>query len=169
MTYRIDWRRLLDAGWWHWLATVPLLSAHVALGPERGRPCFAAALLLCVAVAAYAGRRGRGPLPMAAQVRAAFAVLLVLGLAPAAQWFHWLQLAGLVSMVSVGYCPLERLLSLVPWNRRGPLTGTLVRATFLTRPSCGGILRPVRAGGAGADTGGASCPDAGPCGLMVVQ
>ena len=177
MTHRIDWRRLLDAGWWHWLATLPLLAAHVALGPERARPCFEAAMLLCVAMAAYAKGHAAAaaPLSMAAQTRAAFAALLVLGLAPAAQWFHWLQLAGLASMVTVGYCPLERLLSLMPWNRRLPLTARLVRATFLTRPACGGILRPAPAGGADAagdapvSVDAPVCDDAGPCGLMVVR
>ena len=166
MAYGIDWRRLLDAGWWHWVATIPLLAAHATLGAERARPCFEAALLLCVAVGAWAlwltGERGA----MAVQVRVAFAALLVLGLAPAARWFHWVQLAGMTSMVAVGYCPLERLLSLMAWNRQGALTAGLVRATFLTRPGCGGILRPAEGGGA-PTRGGPSCTDASPCGIPL--
>jgi hypothetical protein len=165
MTYRIDWRRLLDAGWWHWVATIPLLAAHAGLGAERARPCFEAALLLCVAVAAYALWRTGEPAAMAVQVRVAFAALLVLGLAPAARWFHWVQLAGMTSMVTVGYCPLERLLSLVPWNRDGALTARLVRTTFLAPPACGGILRPAEGAGPRATGRGPSCTDVGPCGL----
>ena len=60
-SYTIDWRRLLDAGWWHWVITIPLLAAHVSLGAERARPCFEAALLLCVAMAVYARRRTGDP------------------------------------------------------------------------------------------------------------
>jgi hypothetical protein len=171
MTYTIDWRRLLDPGWWHWAANVPLLAAYVAVGPERAGLAFEAALLLCVTMAAFALWRTGEPRAMAVQARLAFAALLVLGLAPAARWFHWVQLAGMTSMVTVGYCPLERFLSLMPWNRRGPLTANLVRATFLTPPAGGGIVRPAEAGAARATqcelsrTDAGRCEDASPCGL----
>jgi hypothetical protein len=165
MSYRIDWRRLLDAGWWHWVLTIPLLAANVSLGAERTRPCFEMALLLCVAMAAFALWRTGEPGAMAVQVRVAFAALLVLGLAPAASWFHWVQLAGMTSMVTVGYCPLERLLSLMPWNYRGALTARIVRTTLLTPPTCGGIFRRGKRGGAGAPRRARFCADASPCGL----
>jgi hypothetical protein len=157
MNYTIDWRRLLDLGWWHWAATVPLLAAYVALGPDRGWPCFAAALLLCVLATLAAQWADPKPGAMAVQVRVAYAALLVLGLAPAAAWFHWVQLAGTTAVVTVGYCPLERLLSLMAWNRPRRLTWRLVRATFLSRPAGGGLLRPAGATGAAA-------PHVGPCG-----
>jgi hypothetical protein len=165
MSCRIDWRRLLDAGWWHWVITLPLLAAHAGLGAERTRPCFEIALLLCVAMAAFALWRTGHPGAMAVQVRVAFAALLVLGLAPAAQWFHWVQLAGMTSMVTVGYCPLERLLSLMPCNHAGPLTARLVRTTLFKPPTCGGIFRPGGRGGAGVPQRGPSCADASPCGI----
>ena len=38
--YPIDWRRLLDPGWWHWVVTIPLLAAHATLGASAARPCF---------------------------------------------------------------------------------------------------------------------------------
>jgi len=165
--YTIDWRRLLDAGWWHWVVTIPLLAAHATLGAERTRPCFEAALLLCVAMAVFARRRTGEPGAMAVQVRVAFAALLVLGLAPAARWFHWVQLAGMTSMVAVGYCPLERLLSLMPWNHDGPTTAGLVLTTFLTPPGCGGILRPIERGDAPATARAPTCSDESPCGLAL--
>ena len=66
-------------------------------------------------------------------------------------------------MVAVGYCPLERLLSLMPWNCDGPPTARLVLATFLTPPTCGGILRPIERGDV---RDGAPPPAAtSPCGL----
>ena len=116
-------------------------------------------------MAVYARWRTGDPGAMAVQVRVAFAALLVLGLAPAAHWFHWVQLAGMTSMVAVGYCPLERLLSLMPWNCDGPPTARLVLATFLTPPTCGGILRPIERGDAPATVRAPSCSDESPCGL----
>jgi hypothetical protein len=167
MSYTIDWRRLRDAGWWHWVLTLPLLAAHVALGPERSRPAFEAAAALCAAMAALAYWRTGDAAATAVQVRMGYLALLVLGLAPAAQWFHWVQLAGTSAMVAIGYCPLARMLSLAPWNRDEPLTAGLVRRTFMSRAAAGGILRPVVAPGAGAAGAGLSCADACPCGIPV--
>jgi hypothetical protein len=168
MTYTIDWRRLLDLGWWHWAATVPLLTAYVALGAERGWPCFAAALLLCVGMTMLAQWQSPEPGSMAVQVRVGYAALLVLGLAPAAFWFHWVQIAGTTAMVTVGYCPLERLLSLMSWNRTRRLTWRMVRRTFLSRPTCGGLLRPVAPGG-GPDPSVAACAHAPACGILLAR
>jgi hypothetical protein len=164
MRYAIDWRRLLDVGWWHWAVTLPLLAAHVGFG-EAARPAFEAATVLCAAMAALACWRTGDPLATAVQVRLAFLALLVLGLAPAAAWFHWLQLAGMSTMLAVGYCPLARLLELMPWNRDEPLTAQSVRATFLTRPACGGILRPVPATPAYGPF--VHCDDVSPCGITA--
>jgi hypothetical protein len=166
MSYVIDWRRLRDAGWLHWAATVPLLAASVSLGTERARPAFEAAALLCAAMAAYAYARTGDGLAPAVQVRLAYLALLVLGLAPAARWFHWVQLAGTTSMVAVGYCPLARLLALAPWNRKEVLTAALVRRTFLSRPASGGILLVLP--GATCEATEHDLPtyaDAGTCGI----
>jgi hypothetical protein len=146
---------LFDAGWWHWVVTIPLLAAHVALGPARSRPAFEGAALLCSAMAVYAYSRTRDVRAGAVQVRLAFLAILMLGLAPAAQWFHWVQLAGMTSMVTVGYCPLARMLALMPWNLEEPLTALLVRRTFLTRPLSGGILRPSAVQGGATRNGDA--------------
>jgi len=141
MNYSIDIRRLLDVGWWYWAFTLPLLTAHVALGPERSRPAIETAIVLCAAVAAYGGWRAGSAGAPSAQVRLAYLALLILGLAPAAHWLHWLQLAGTTAMVTVGYCPLFRLMALMPWNRKEPLTARLVWDTFANPAVSGGILR----------------------------
>lgn len=167
MSYTIDIRRLRDVGWWHWAVTLPLLAAHLSLGAERARPAFETAAALCAAVAAFAYWRTGDPLATAVQVRVAFLALLVLGLAPAAQWFHWLQFAGTSAMVAVGYCPLARILSLAPWNRDEPLTADRVRAAFLTRAPRGGILRPVAAPDGGPGCAFPSCADDSTCGIAA--
>jgi len=66
------------------------------------------------------------------QVRAAYLALLVAGLYPPLGFIHWVQLVGTWAMVLVGYCPLARALSLLPWNRSQPLSAALVRRTFVS-------------------------------------
>jgi hypothetical protein len=167
MSYSIDWRRLLDAGWWQWVATIPLLAAHVSLGPERARPSFELATILCAAMALYASWRIRDGRAIAVQVRLTFLAFLVLGLPPAARWIHWLPLAGMTSMVTIGYCPLARMLALMPWNREEPLTAGLVGRTFLSRPSGGGILRRNGVQSGSSEQGRTSCADASACGIPL--
>jgi len=55
-------------------------------------------------------------------------------------FLHWIQLAGTTAMVLVDYCPGARLVSLMPWNRRVPLTLGLVVRTFVRPPVRGSIL-----------------------------
>jgi hypothetical protein len=56
------------------------------------------------------------------------------------------QLVGTWAMVLVGYCPLARALSLLPWNRRQPLSADLVRRTFLSPPVRGSIVEAMNDG-----------------------
>jgi hypothetical protein len=46
-------------------------------------------------------------------------------------------------MVLVGYCPLARALSLLPWNRSQPLSAALVRRTFVSAPVRGSIVDAI--------------------------
>lgn len=70
----------------------------------------------------------------AAQTRVGYAVLLAAGLWPALEIVHWLQLAGTLSSITLDYCPMARIVSLLPWNRVEPLTPGLVARTFLALP-----------------------------------
>ncbi|MBX3346336.1 MAG: hypothetical protein KF806_13480, partial [Nitrospira sp.] len=51
---------------------------------------------------------------------------------------------GTTARVLVGYCLLARTLSLAPWNRRQPLTWSMLRRTFFSpqtaAPPCGAIF-----------------------------
>jgi hypothetical protein len=58
------------------------------------------------------------------------------------QWIHWIQLVGTTAMVTLGYCPLIRLLSLAPFNRTEPLTISFVWRVFVEEPCCGGLVQP---------------------------
>jgi hypothetical protein len=91
--------------------------------------------------------------PYPVQVRIAYLAWMLVGLLPWMGWMHWIQLAGTSAMVAVGYCPLARLLNLLPFNRSGPLTWFLVHRTFFRDPCAGGFFRSS----AGAATPGAGC------------
>jgi hypothetical protein len=136
-TVRVDRRVLTDPSWWQWVVTAPLLAAHLCEVPHA----LAAATLLCVAAAIVALRATGGWRPFPAQIRLAFLALLAAGTVPGLWWVHAVQAAGTTAMVTTGYCPLVRLLLLLPWNRDWPLNLETVAQTFLYRPGAGGLVR----------------------------
>jgi hypothetical protein len=46
----------------------------------------------------------------------------------------YVALACTLALVIFGYCPMARLLSLLPWNPYEPITMDLLRRTFRSRP-----------------------------------
>jgi len=66
--------------------------------------------------------------------------LLALGVAGPLAFIHWIQLAGTTAMVFVGYCPLARMLALMPWNRREPLDRERLVRVLFRPPVQGSIL-----------------------------
>jgi hypothetical protein len=132
----LDRQVVRDASWWHWTLTIPLLAAQL-LGYTWA---VAAAMGLCAGAGGYFWYRLRKVQPFPVQVRIAYAGLLAVGIAPWMQWVHWVQLFGTISMVTVGYCPLIRLLMLVRPNRTEPLTAQLTWRVFVKEPRAGGLL-----------------------------
>ena len=132
----LDRQVLADASWWHWALTILLVAAHLA-----GQPwALAVAMGLCAAVGGYFWYRLRQFQPYPVQVRIAYLGLLAVGMLPWMQWIYWVQLFGTIAMVTVGYCPLIRLLSLIRPNRTEPLTPSLVWRVFMKEPCTGGLL-----------------------------
>ena len=111
--------------------TALLLAAHF-LGRPEAMP-LAVALNAVQCVHAVAVRRGLAHLE--AQVRIAFLGLLLLGLLPGASPLHAVQFAGVNAMLVAGYCPLARLLVLMPWNAGAAPSLGLVRRVLLAPPS----------------------------------
>ena len=132
--------RFNDIRWWYWLATATLLSAY--LGADFSAAIFAAIALTAVQLVHFAAREG-GLTAFPIQVRGAYLGLLAAGLYPPLVFIHWIQLIGTWAMVLVGYCLLARALSLLPWNRRQPLSAALVRRTFLSPPVRGSIVDAI--------------------------
>ena len=116
--------------WWYWLLTAVALGGRLA-GWKAGLP---AAMALTTLQAIHLGLRSRRLVAFPVQVRATYLVLLLLGSWPPLVALHWAQLAGTATLLFFDYCPLARTLSLLPWNRRGPLTIGRLRATFLSSP-----------------------------------
>lgn len=113
--------------WWFWLATDVALALSLLIDSEA----IAAAIALALIQIPVFAWRGGGLTSFPAQVRLAYAALLVFGLWTPLAIIHWIQLVGTTAMVIFGYCFLARCLSLLPWNREGALTGQLISATFL--------------------------------------
>jgi hypothetical protein len=123
----------------YWLATALLLSAG-ALGWPPG--IFLAIGLTAVQLAHFAVREPNLR-TLVLQVRAFYLALLLLGLWPPLAAVHVLQAVGVWANVLFGYCLAARMLSLLPRNRRVPLSARLVAWTFLTRPGAGSILERI--------------------------
>ena len=79
------------------------------------------------------------------QVRIGYLLLLVTAQLPYMLWIYWIQIAGTTAMVLFGYCPLARILSLMPWNRTQSFTFDLVKRTVFAPPVEGNILQGLPA------------------------
>lgn len=136
-----------DAGWWVWLVTVGLLVAGLA-GHDGG---FLGAIALSFSQVAFYWAKQRRLGAMAVQIRLGYALLLAACFAPPLRWLYWLPAIGTTALLVFGYCLMARTLSLLPWNRREPMSLGLVRRTFLTPPAGGGA--GSAAGGCGGEGG----------------
>lgn len=128
--------RLKEMDWWYWLVTDCLLIAGLA-GWHWG-VLLVIGLTMIQTVHYFVRERRIAAFPV--QVRLGYLLLLVLGMYPPLGFIHWIQLAGTTAVVTVGYCPLARIMVLMPWNRSRPLTPALVWNTIISPPVTGSIL-----------------------------
>ncbi len=132
-----DLRVLRDPSWIQWAVVTVLLWLH-AIGVHYA---LAAAVVLCAGVAAAVALRLDSMRPYAVQIRYGHLAFLVAGLLPPTAWIIYIPLPGTTARVLTGYCPMSRLLMLMPWNRTQPLTWSRVRQVVLAPQRDGGILR----------------------------
>jgi len=123
-----------------WAVTAPLLGASLcgiswALG---------AALGLCAISAVYYAAKLRGLRAYRVQVRLGFLGIGALALVPGLGGILWIPLVGTSAQVLFGYCPMARLLQLMPWNRADGLTLRAVVDAVMRPPGEEGLL--ARAG-----------------------
>jgi hypothetical protein len=126
-----------EISWWYWAVTAALLIVGLAGWP----PAFLLAVGLS-AIQIIHFRLAEGSWrAFPVQVRVAYFLILTATLWPPLHWLVWLPAIGTPAQVLIGYCLLARALSLLPWNRREPLSWDLVRRTFTTPPVKGNILQ----------------------------
>ncbi len=127
--------RTKTVAWWYWLVTVAFLAVAVA-GNASG--LYAAIMLSSVQVVHYL-MRDRCIAAFPVQVRVAYLGLLLLSQAPGGQIILWMQLIGTTAMVTVNYCFLARVLSLMPWNRASRITKAAILSTLFSAPVAGSV------------------------------
>ena len=126
-----------DISWWYWLATTVLIAS----GLMGYGMAFYAAIILTLTQLTHFAAREKSITSFPIQVRLAYLGLLLLGQWTPFFFIYWVQLAGGTAMITFGYCPLARILSLLPCNRHHPLTFSLLRRTFCSAPIRGNVLQ----------------------------
>lgn len=132
--FMIEYRNL---SWWYWLVTVGFLTAGLAGWPTA----FLWATGLTIFQIGHYVIRERSVTAFAIQVRVGYLLVLLVAWPPKLQLIYWLPMIGTWVRVLFGYCTMARTVSLLPWNRREPLSFDLLRRTFLSAPIRGGIMQ----------------------------
>jgi hypothetical protein len=123
--------------WWLWLATVIFLTA----GVFGWTPGFYIAILLAVFQLIYFAITEKSFSAFPVQIRIAFLLVILILLWEPLRFLYWIPVAGIWVLVLTGYCLMARILSLMPWNRKEPLSASLIKRTFLAPPVRGNILQ----------------------------
>jgi hypothetical protein len=128
---------LKESSWQYWFVTACLLTAGLAGYPTA----FLLAIGLTVIQLVHFTLREGSVAAFPVQVRFWYLVLLLVALPPPLQPIYWIPMIGTWAQVIFGYCAMARCVSLLPWNRREPLSVDLVSRTFLSPPVPGNILQ----------------------------
>jgi len=131
--------RAREMSWWYWLTTGLFLAGALFGWPLGFTPAIG---LTLVQTLHYLSREGSvSAFPV--QVRVGYLAWMLAGLWGPLGFMQWIQLIGTTASVLVDYCPMARMLSLLPWNRRSPLSFPLLRRIFLHPPVRSSILDAV--------------------------
>src|SRR5512140_720816 len=83
------------------------------------------------------------PLVFPAQLRIAYAAWVALGTyVPHMTWMMYVATAGVGANLAFNWCPLSRLLYLLPWNREEPFDAGLPWRVFFSKPVPGRFRAP---------------------------
>ncbi len=81
--------------------------------------------------------------PFPVQVRVAYLIWVAVGtFVPHMVILMYITTIGLASNLFTGYCPLARMMYLLPWNREEPLSFNLLKRVILT-PPVQGRFKPI--------------------------
>lgn len=123
--------------WWYWLVTVGFLTAGVSGWPTG----FLLAIGLTLFQLIHFSIREHSITAFPLQVRLGYLLLLLIALPEKLQLFYWILTIATWARVLFGYCTMARMVSLLPWNRKGEFSFALVKQTFFSAPVRGNILQ----------------------------
>lgn len=121
--------------WWYLFFTLTAILYGLFASPIG----FYAAIALCLVQAIHFGIEDKHVLSFSCQVRYAMALMFAVGLWEPARWIYWIPVAGLTARLTVNYCLMARLMSLLPWNLKQPCTREIVKRTIFSPPTRGCI------------------------------
>ena len=133
---RLDANVLKDLDWWQWAIVTLLLAAGVT-GATWALP---AALALCAVMAVGLWGHFGSLTPHAVQLRIASVLVLAVGSLPGMTPLLLVPLTGTLLRTVFGYCPMMRILAILPWNRSLALTRHEAGRILFSWPERGGIL-----------------------------
>lgn len=85
--------------------------------------------------------------PFPVQVRLAYLTWVAVGTyVPFMEILMYITIIGLAANLFLGYCPLARMLCLLPWNREEPISLDLLKRVFLSPPVAGKFTPPPSSG-----------------------
>lgn len=87
--------------------------------------------------------RQPGILEFPIQVRISYLGLLALGQIPVLGWIYWILLIGGTVKLMTSYCPLARIVSLLPWNRSQSMSLSLLKKVIFTPTISGSAIKLV--------------------------
>jgi hypothetical protein len=118
-------------GYWYWLALGMLLAiAHLGISPLALPAAIGLGLVQCIHFLICHRRLSAFPV----QVRLAYLGALVSGQIAGGLTVTGL-LIGTATLLLFDYCPLARMLWLMPWNRTRPITLGVMWWAFTSRPA----------------------------------
>ncbi len=147
MDMNLTWDRISPATrsrlvWWLWFATWLLLLAGLIDHAFYEYTVWFSGVHALLFLILFNFQRS----PFPVQVRLAYLLWVAVGTyLPYMVILMYITTVGLVGNLFFGYCPLARVLSLMPWNRREPLSVGLLKRTFLSPPSSGPFVPPSSA------------------------
>ena len=116
--------------WRYWFATVIPLAAWLATDAPAA---FSLAAGVTAVQALHFRLRTGTMTAFPVQVRIAYLTFLLAGtLWEPLRILNWMQLAGTTAFLTADYCPLARMLALMPWNRERAFTASLLKETVFT-------------------------------------
>lgn len=136
-----NWKKM---GWVLWALIDALLLAYLTVWPIAIYPL---ASVLVAQSLMYAGRDSSF-ITFPVQVREFYLLIFVVGLLPGLGFLHWIQVAGTSAYLLFGYCPLARMVVLLPWNRVVPLSWGVVRVALFSSPKSDCIVHVISGVGA---------------------